>query len=103
MAPEDGLRRRADCAEMQGFSPRVAVRCNADDRQGLERLCREITGPAVAYKRVQCDASGQVVLKLKTPWRDCTTHLVSRRWSSCSVGCRGAALALAFAKLASRL
>jgi len=25
---------------------------------------------------VQCDAAGRVVLKLKTPWRDGTTHLV---------------------------
>ena len=25
---------------------------------------------------VQCNAAGQVVLKLKTPWRDGTTHIV---------------------------
>jgi len=25
---------------------------------------------------VQCNSVGQVVLKLKTPWRDGTTHLV---------------------------
>ncbi|MBS0445735.1 MAG: transposase [Proteobacteria bacterium] len=40
------------------------------------RLCRYITRPALAYERVQCDAAGRVVLKLKTPWRDGTTHLV---------------------------
>jgi hypothetical protein len=27
-------------------------------------------------ERVQANAAGQVVLKLKTPWRDGTTHLV---------------------------
>ena len=27
-------------------------------------------------KRVQLNAAGQVELKLKTPWRDGTTHLV---------------------------
>ena len=27
-------------------------------------------------ERVQTNAAGQVVLKLKTPWRDGTTHLV---------------------------
>ena len=32
--------------------------------------------PALANERVQTNAAGQVVLKLKTPWRDGTTHLV---------------------------
>jgi hypothetical protein len=30
----------------------------------------------LANERVQCKAAGQVVLKLKTPWRDGTTHLM---------------------------
>jgi len=61
---------------MQGFSLHVAVRCGAEDRQGLEQLCRYITRPALAIERVQGNAAGQVVLTLKTPWRDSTTHLV---------------------------
>ena len=32
--------------------------------------------PALANDRVQTNAAGQVVLKLKTAWRDGTTHLV---------------------------
>ena len=52
------------------------MRCGADDRQALEQLCRYITRPALANERVQTNAAGQVVLKLKTPWRDGTTHLV---------------------------
>ena len=32
--------------------------------------------PALANERVQSNATGQVVLKLKTAWRDGTTHLV---------------------------
>jgi len=32
--------------------------------------------PALANERVQTHAAGQVVLKLKSPWRDGTTHLV---------------------------
>jgi Putative transposase len=42
------------------------------------RICRAdyITRPALANERVQCNAAGQVALKLKTPWRDGTTHLV---------------------------
>ena len=62
------------CADMQGFSLHAAVRCAADDRQALEQLCRTITRPALANERVQCNTAGQVVLKLKTPWRDGTTH-----------------------------
>ena len=45
-------------------------------RKALERLCRYITRPALANERVRCNASGQVVLTLKTPWRDGTRHLV---------------------------
>ena len=64
------------CADIDGFSLHAAVRCGADDRQALEQLCRYITRPALANERVQTNAAGQVVLKLKTPWRDGTTHLV---------------------------
>jgi hypothetical protein len=64
------------CADIDGFSLHAAVRCGADERQALEQLCRYITRPALANERVQCNAAGQVVLKLKTPWRDGTTHLV---------------------------
>ena len=64
------------CADIDGFSLHATVRCGADDRQALEQLCRYITRPALANERVQTNATGQVVLKLKTPWRDGTTHLV---------------------------
>jgi len=63
-------------AETQGFSLQAAVRCEADDRQGLERLCRDITRPALAYDGGQCDAAGRMVPKLKTQWRDGATHLM---------------------------
>ena len=46
-------------------------------RQALEPLCRYITRPALANERVQTNAAGQVVLKLKTAWRDGTTRLLS--------------------------
>ena len=39
------------CADMQGFSLHAAVRCDADDRQALEQLCRTITRPALASLR----------------------------------------------------
>ena len=60
---------------MRRFSLHAAVRCGADDRKALEQLCRYITRPALANERVQCNAAGQVVLKHKTPWRDCIRHL----------------------------
>jgi len=65
-----------DCAYHQGFSLHAAVRCEADERQRLEQLCRYITRPAPANERVQCISAGQVVIRLKTPWREDTTHLV---------------------------
>jgi hypothetical protein len=54
-------------ADMNGFSLHAAMRSESDERQALERLCRYITRPALANERLQCNATGQVVLKLKTP------------------------------------
>ena len=49
----------------------------AHEHDSLERLCRYITRPALANERVRCNGAGhQVVLKLKAPWRDGTTHRV---------------------------
>jgi len=42
----------------------------------LGQFCRYITRPALSDERVQLNATGQVELKLKTPWRAGTTHLV---------------------------
>jgi Putative transposase len=52
------------------------VRCDADQRQGLEHLCRYFTRPAIANERLSVNRAGQVVLRLKTPWRNGTTHIV---------------------------
>jgi Putative transposase len=62
------------CAEMQDFCPHAAVRCEADDREELERLCRYVTCPALARERVASNAAERVVLKRKTPWRHGTTR-----------------------------
>ena len=74
--PRDKDFKQAFCADIGGFRLHAAVRCGADDRQALEQLCRCITRPALANERVQMNAAGQVVLKLKTAWRDGTSHLV---------------------------
>ena len=67
---------QALCADEQGFSLHAAVRYAAEDRQALEQLCRTITRSALANERVQINSVGQVVLRLKTPWRDSSTHIV---------------------------
>ena len=70
---------QALCANMNGFSLHAAVRCGAEARPALEQLCRTITRPAPADERVQCNAAGQVVLKLKTQfqWRLTCTQVMS--------------------------
>ena len=73
--PLDVERAQELCADHQGLSLHAAVRCDADERQRLEQLCRTITRPALANERVQINSAGQVVLKLKTAWRDGTTHI----------------------------
>ena len=74
--PRAATARQPLCADIDGFSLHAAVRVEARDRQRLEQLCRYITRPARWDERVQLNAAGQVELKLKTPWRDGTTHLV---------------------------
>ena len=71
-----GMARELLCSDIDGFSLHAAVRVEAHDRKRLEQLCRTITRPALADERVQLNAAGQVQLKLKTAWRDGTTHLV---------------------------
>ena len=63
------------CADAHGFSLHAGERCGTHQRKALERLCRYITRPAIANERLKEDAAGNVVLQLKSPWRDGTTHL----------------------------
>ena len=74
--PREGTARQPLCTDIDGFSLHAAVRVEAHDRKRLEQLCRYITRPALSDERVQLNAAGQVELKLKTPWRYGTTHLV---------------------------
>jgi len=39
-------------------------------------LCRYITRPAIANERLKRNRAGQVVLQLKSPYKDGTTHIV---------------------------
>ncbi len=64
------------CVRAQGFSLHAETSCTSQQRQKLERLCRYITRPALNHKRLCRTRAGEVVLQLKTPYRDGTTHLV---------------------------
>ncbi|MCC7151268.1 MAG: transposase [Rubrivivax sp.] len=64
------------CADIDGFSLHAAVRAETHYRKGLEHLCGYIMRPARSDEGVQLNPAGQVELKIKTPWRDGTTHLV---------------------------
>ena len=64
------------CVSAQGFSLHAETWCGPQQRQKLERLCRYITRPALGHKRLSRTRAGEVVLQLKTPYRDGTTHLI---------------------------
>ena len=64
------------CVSEQGFSLHAEVRLAINQRHKLEHLCRYITRPAIANERLTLNGAGQVVLRLKTPYHDGTTHIV---------------------------
>ena len=64
------------CVNAQGFSLHAEVCCAAHERKQLEHLCRYITRPAIANERLTRNRAGDVVLQLKSPYHDGTTHIV---------------------------
>jgi hypothetical protein len=66
---------KAGCVSRQGFSLQAGIRCRADQRHELERLCRYVTRPALSHEQVARSAWGDVILTVKTPCRDGTSHL----------------------------
>ena len=59
-----------------GFSLHAGIACKSHQRKKLERLCRYITRPAIAERRLSLASNGKVVITLKTPYDDGTTHVV---------------------------
>ena len=59
-----------------GFSLHAEVRCGINQRHKLEHLCRSIPRPALANERLTRNRAGDVVLQLKSPYHDGTTHIV---------------------------
>ena len=54
----------------------IRVRPEPPPPRKRQQLCRYITRSVLANERVQCNSVGQVVLKLKTAWRDGTMRIV---------------------------
>jgi len=74
---EDGVPGPGRChARQEGFDLDAGVWIPAGHTDRLERLCRYALRPTVAQDRLQLTAEGQVVLQLRHPWADGTTHLL---------------------------
>jgi Putative transposase len=71
--PEPSARR---CANVDGFSVHANVSLPAHRRQKLENLCRYMLRPPLAVERLERLSSGRLAYRMKTPWRDGTTHVV---------------------------
>jgi hypothetical protein len=63
------------CAQVSGFSVHAGVGIRAEDRKGLERLCKYASRPPVATERLEQLPDGRLSYRLKTPWRNGTTHV----------------------------
>jgi len=70
------LERRGLGDDEEGFALEAGVWVPAGQRDRLERLCRYALRPTVAQDRLRLTAEGQVVLQLRHPWSDGTTHLL---------------------------
>lgn len=67
---------RKGVAQYAGFSLHAGIGVQADQREKLERLTRYVSRPPVSVERLDLTAQGQVRYRLKTPYRDGTTHIV---------------------------
>ena len=63
-------------AHLEGFDLHANVWVSANDRAGLERLCRYILRPPFAQERLRLRSDGRIALELKTAWHDGTRDLV---------------------------
>jgi len=75
-------------AKVAGFSLHAATVCEAYQRRRLERLCRYITRPPIATKRLSVDGRGRVVYQYIQPFRDGLRFqpVDATHWSNRSAG-----------------
>jgi len=67
---------RKGVAQYAGFSLHAGIGVEAEQRGKFERLARYVSRPPVSVERLDFTAQGQVRYRLKTPYRDGTTHIV---------------------------
>jgi hypothetical protein len=63
-------------AHIQGFDLHANVAVGAHDRERLEKLCRYVLRPPIAQDRLALTPDGQILLQLRSPWSDGTTHFL---------------------------
>jgi len=63
------------CAQVEGFNLHANVRVHANDRAGLERICRYLARPPIGTDRLTALDDGRLLLEFKRAWRDGTTHI----------------------------
>jgi len=62
-------------ARLGGFDLHANTSVRAKNRPKLERLCRYLLRPPVAEDRLSFRPDGSVLVRLKSPWRDGTSHV----------------------------
>ncbi len=67
------------CVRHGGMSLHADVAVPGPDRRRLERLCRYVARPPLALDHLEAMTDGRLAYRLKTPWRDGTTHVVMER------------------------
>ena len=67
------------CVREGGMSLHADVAVPARDRKRLERLARYILRSPICLERLESQPDGRLSYKLKTQWRDGTTHILMER------------------------
>jgi hypothetical protein len=67
------------CVREGGMSLHADVAVPARDRKRLERLCRYVARPPIAIDRLEALPDGHLAYRMKTRWRDGTTHVLMER------------------------
>ena len=70
MPEDDGqrVRRSRRCAAVDGFSIHANTQVAANNRVGLEHLCRYGMRPPFSHERLSITCDGKVLLALRKPW-----------------------------------
>ena len=79
--PIEGLRSGPLCFAARGFSLHAATRIEAEDRAGLERLCRYVARPPLVTGRLQWVDADHLTFRLKMPYRMRPPICCYRRWN----------------------